>query len=134
MFSRKENTNSCNYSKIDTLIGIDSVIEGKMTTNGTIRIDGTINGDLTVKGTVIISETGKVFGNLDCENSEISGILKGNVDCVEQLRITDSGKLYGDINVQSFVVDENGLFDGNCKMHKSSSSSNVEDVVSTNQD
>ncbi|WDV47284.1 polymer-forming cytoskeletal protein [Clostridiaceae bacterium M8S5] len=123
MFGSKNNSGSSNPNHIDTLIGKDSVIEGKIVTNGTLRIDGTINGDLSVKGNIIIGEAGKIKGNLECHNIEISGTVDGNIKCAELLRITDTGKLFGDIDVKSFIVDEDAVFEGNCKMNKNNVSS-----------
>lgn len=117
MFGKKDYDNNYNNTdQIDTIIGKNSKIEGKITTNGTIRIDGTLDGDLFVQGNVIIGESGRVNGNVECFNIELSGTITGNTVSKEQLRITNSGKLLGDIVVKSFIVDENAVFEGSCTM------------------
>lgn len=109
-----------NVNNIDTLIGRNSIIEGKINAKGTIRFDGTLIGDLIVEGNVIIGEDGKVKGNITCENIIVSGTIEGNVTCKEQLRLTNTASLYGDIEVKSFIVDESAVFEGACKMRDES--------------
>ncbi len=116
MFGNKNNEVS---NEIDTLIGKNTKLEGIIQAKGTVRLDGNLNGDLVVNGDVIIGEGGKVTGNITCNNVLLSGFVKGNIKTKEQLRVTSSGKLYGDINVNNFVVDENAIFEGSCKMKES---------------
>lgn len=112
MFGKKESTSE----KIDTLIGKNTTIEGKISGHGTSRIDGTLLGDLDVKGDIIIGDEGRIQGNITCINVLISGTVEGNISTSEQLRITSSGKLFGDVEVKSFIVDEDAIFQGSCKM------------------
>ncbi|RKD31452.1 bactofilin family protein [Thermohalobacter berrensis] len=125
MFSKKDK----NLEKIDTIIGKNTKLEGKMETTGTIRLDGELIGDLNIKGNLIVGENGKIDGNIIANNVLISGIVNGNITCNEQLRLTNTAKLYGDIIVKSFIVDENAVFEGTCKMQ---SSSNIKEKDSQN--
>ncbi|WP_069649177.1 bactofilin family protein [Caloranaerobacter ferrireducens] len=118
MFNKKE----VKLDKIDTLIGKNTKLEGKIECKGTIRLDGELTGDLIVEGNVIIGESGKVNGNITCNNVFISGIVKGNVISKEMLRLTNTAKLYGDIQVKTFIVDENAVFEGSCKMEATKTS------------
>jgi len=112
MFSKNE----VKVDKIDTLIGSNTKFTGKIEAKGTIRIDGELIGDLIVEGSVILGEDGKIKGNSVCDNIFISGTLEGNIKCKNQLRITNTGKLFGDIEVKNFIVDESAVFEGACKM------------------
>ncbi len=112
----KSGTNKSN--KIDTLIGKNTKFEGKVSAQGTIRLDGELIGDINIEGSVIIGKKGTVKGNILCNNILVSGTIEGNIDCKEQLRLTNSAKLYGDIKVKSFIVDESAIFEGKCEMQK----------------
>lgn len=105
-----------NMDKIDTLIGKNTKIVGTVETKGTIRFDGELDGDLIVEGNVIIGTEGKVVGNINCNSLVISGVVKGNVVSNQQLRIANTGQLFGDIEVKNIIVDESALFEGTCKM------------------
>lgn len=116
MFGKNDNR----IDRIDTLIGKSTTIEGKIEAKGTIRLDGNLNGDMVVEGSIIIGEGAKVVGNIDCSNVFVSGIVEGNILCKDQLRVTSTGKVIGDIDVKNFIVDENAIFEGNCKMRGNS--------------
>ena len=62
MFSKKEEHNKA----IDSLIGENIKIVGKIEGTGNIRVDGYIEGDMNYKGDIVISNTGRVKGNITC--------------------------------------------------------------------
>jgi cytoskeletal protein CcmA (bactofilin family) len=68
------------------LISNGTEITGDVKSNGDIRIDGVLTGSLTTKGKVVIGPTGKVNGEVNCKNSEVSGIIEGKIN-VGQLLI-----------------------------------------------
>lgn len=103
-------------SKMDTIIGKDIILEGKITAKGSIRLDGTLIGDINVDGNLVIGKQGLVKGNIICKNVLVCGTIEGYVDCKEQLRLANTGKILGDIKVNSIIVDENAVFEGKCQM------------------
>lgn len=107
------------HEVLDTIIGEKTVITGTIEAKGNLRIDGTILGDLNIDGDVTIGYSGKIKGKVVCSNLIIAGCLEGNIVAREQLRIASSGKLIGDINVKSFVVDEDAIFIGKSIMNDS---------------
>lgn len=108
--------NNISTGSVDTLIGKNSVFEGKMTTSGLLRVDGKYTGDINVKGDIIIGVEGIVSGNITSNNIEISGKVIGNIVTSEQLKICSSGTVNGDINVKSFIVEDKAIFEGQCSM------------------
>lgn len=113
MFNKKQTTD---FSSFDTLIGKNTSFEGTLNAEGTVRIDGKIQGDVQVKGDVFIGDTCQVVGNITASNIVVGGHIKGNIMAHEQLRLTSTGKITGDISVKSLIIDENGVFEGSSKM------------------
>lgn len=113
MFSKKQ---TADFSKFDTLIGKNTSFEGTLTAEGTIRIDGIIKGDVKVEGDIYIGESSQVVGNIMGSNIIVGGNVDGNIIANEQLRLTSTGRVIGDISVKSLIIDENGVFEGNSKM------------------
>lgn len=114
MFGKREEISQ----EIDTLIGENAKITGKVEGTGNIRIDGNIKGDIEYTGDIVISETGKVNGNIECCNLSTSGTVEGNIKLNGKLTILATGKLIGDAEVENLIVHDNGFFHGNCKMIK----------------
>ncbi len=120
MFNKKEEVQ---YNRVSTLIDKDCQIEGLLKAQGTVRIDGSFKGDVIVEGNLYIGETGKILGNIQANNLMVAGEIQGNVSASDQLRIATSGCLYGDVRVKIFILDENSVFEGNCKMQRENSPS-----------
>lgn len=113
MFKKNDVSNPGSF---DSLIGANAVFNGSIESEGTIRVDGKITGDLKINGDVIIGTNAVVKGDVYAKNVHISGMVEGNVDSEGILRLFSTAKLYGDIQVHSFVADEGGVFHGKCSM------------------
>lgn len=98
------------------LIGVGTVIEGEIKSNGDIRIDGTIYGSIISKSKVVIGTTGLVKGDITCQNADISGTIEGKTNVAELLFLKASSKLSGDIFTGKLVVEAGATFTGSCNM------------------
>jgi cytoskeletal protein CcmA (bactofilin family) len=113
MFGKKQ---AINADKMDTLIGKETSIAGKITANGTLRIDGRVDGEIISQGDVIIGEGAKVQAGIQARNILLAGELKGNVTASGRVELAASSKLEGDIQVNSLLVEEGAQFLGSCTM------------------
>lgn len=102
----------------DTLIGENSVFEGKIKSEASIRIEGQIHGNVESSGDVVVGVHGVVKSNITARNAVLAGTVHGNVTVTDKLTITSTGKLHGNIAAQSFVIEEGGLFQGSSKMER----------------
>lgn len=98
------------------LIGAGTEITGDVNSNGDIRIDGTLTGNLKTAGKVVIGETGKVNGEIDCKNSEVLGEIHGKIKVGELLSLKATSKIFGDILTKKLAIEPGSKFTGNCKM------------------
>ncbi len=101
-----------------SLIGANTSVEGKLTTEGSIRIDGKLVGDVIAKANVAVGLTGTVEGSITGKNIALAGHVKGHVTAVEKLLLESKSVVRGDIRAVKLVVDEGATFDGNCGMSK----------------
>ena len=122
MFKKRDDI----VEELDSLIGENIKIIGKIVGKGSIRIDGSVEGDIEYDGNIVVGETGTVVGNITSNDVSLAGTIKGNVDSKTKLVILPTGILIGDVQVPSFIVHENARFDGNCKMI----SNNVTEILS----
>jgi len=106
------------YSKFNTLVGAECSFEGRLSTKGTIRIEGEFKGEINIDGNLFIGESGRIVGNINSTNVFIAGNVEGNVNTTGQLRIASSGKLFGDVSISNFILDEDAIFEGSCKMKR----------------
>jgi cytoskeletal protein CcmA (bactofilin family) len=108
------------YNETETaainLISNGTDITGDIKSTGDIRIDGTLSGNLSTKGKVVIGPTGKVKGEIQCKNSEVSGSIEGKIGVNQLLILKASSKILGDIATSKLSIEPGALFSGNCKM------------------
>lgn len=98
------------------LIGAGTEITGDVNSNGDIRIDGILTGNLRTAGKVVIGETGKVKGEIDCKNSEVLGEIHGKIKVGDLLSLKATSKIFGDILTKKLAIEPGSKFTGNCKM------------------
>jgi len=63
-------------------------------------------------GNVIIGEAAKVVADITGRNISVAGAVRGNIKASGRLEILSTGQVWGDISVESFLIDEGGFFNG----------------------
>jgi len=114
-----------------TIISYGVKVEGKVSSNGSIRLDGTIQGDIICQGNVTIGESGEVFGKVNGQSITIGGKVEGMINAKEKLMLESKADLKGDIYTKILVVEAGARFDGKSNMGQSTSS-NFSDSSSAN--
>lgn len=106
-----------NDSNAINIIGVGTEITGDINTNGDIRIDGFLSGNIITEGKLVVGETGKIKGEVDCKNSEVLGMIEGKIKVKELLTLKSSARIYGDIITKKLSIEPGSLFTGNCNMN-----------------
>ena len=98
------------------LIGLGTQIIGDIISAGDVRIDGTLNGNIKLNGRLVIGPNGKVEGNVNCQNADISGEIKGTVQVAEMLALKATAKILGDMVTGKLSIEPGAVFTGSCNM------------------
>ncbi len=107
------------------LIGTGTTIEGNIISSGDIRIDGSLIGNLTTKGKLIVGDTGKVSGEVNCKNFEVEGSVDGKIFVSELLSLRAKSKILGDITTNKLAIEPGAVFTGKCDMSASNQNLNA---------
>ena len=99
-------------------LGKDTAFEGKLTFHGTIRIDGHFKGEISADGSLIVGEGAMIEANMHISYILISGEIHGNIIADDRIEIHPAGKVFGDIQAPTVVINEGGIFEGNCQMQR----------------
>lgn len=96
------NSKKVKSSKIDTLIGEGVVLSGDIDFQGGLHLDGVINGNVSsaenADGAVlVISERGKVEGDVYVAYAVINGEVTGNVYASEKLELSAKARISGNV-------------------------------------
>ncbi len=101
---------------ISAYLGKETVFEGKMTFEGVFRLDGKFDGEIFESGTLVVGETAVVKGKVVLNTIVINGVVEGDVCAKARVEIHSTGKVYGTLLTPILVINEGGIFEGNCKM------------------
>lgn len=115
MFQKVNKSSAIDSSSIN-LIGNGTCITGDINSNGDVRIDGSIKGNISISGKLVVGASGKIEGNVICQNADISGEIHGKINVSELLSLKSSAKLLGDIVTTKISIEPNANFTGTCNM------------------
>lgn len=117
MFGKKH---SKPQSRIDSLIGAGTTIEGDMNFSGGMRIDGRVNGNIiAVKdkpSTLVLSEHAEVNGEVSVTHLVVNGTINGSVSASEYLELQSKAKVSGDVHYNTLEMQLGAVVDG-CLIH-----------------
>ncbi len=103
-------------SSTDTLIGEGTVIEGRITSEASLRIEGRVLGDIECSGDVLIGEKGEVHSILTARNVMNAGTVIGTVHTTGKLTISAKGRVIGEVDVGLLHIVEGGVLQGTSTM------------------
>ena len=109
----KSNLNS--FSQQNT-IAQGTTFNGDLISEGDFRIEGIIIGSLKTSGKVVIGKTGLVDGVLTCNNADLEGKFKGNLNVSDMLSLRSSAQVEGEVLIGKLSVEPGATFNANCLM------------------
>ena len=95
-----------------------TVIVGDIKTKNDIRIDGIIKGKIITSGRLVVGNTAKIEGNIDCCNVDVLGVVLGDIQASGTVSLKSSAKVSGNIVSSVLSIEPGVIFNGNCQMTK----------------
>lgn len=88
-------------SRIDTLIGRGTEINGDISFTGGLRIDGSVNGTIYTQNddsaVLTLSEQGQITGEIKVPNLVINGSITGDVYALAHVELAPKAKIKGNV-------------------------------------
>jgi cytoskeletal protein CcmA (bactofilin family) len=117
VFSRvKDKTKAPPVETIETVIGPTASFQGTVRADGNIRIDGVFEGAIETASNLIIGDQAKILADIIAHNVSVSGAVKGNISA-NRVEVLESGRIWGDLTVNSLTLDDGGFVSGQVNMH-----------------
>jgi cytoskeletal protein CcmA (bactofilin family) len=95
-------------SRIDSLIGAGTRIDGDISFSGGLRIDGEVRGNVRADGsehsTLVVSEHARIEGEIDVSHVVINGTVIGPVRSAEFLELLSRARVTGDVEYNSMEL------------------------------
>ena len=113
MFSKKH---SKPQTRIDSLIGAGTTIEGDLNFSGGMRIDGQVNGNVIAAqgkpSTLVLSEQARVNGEVNVTHLVINGAISGPVFASEYMELQSKAKVNGDVHYTTLEIQLGAIIEG----------------------
>jgi len=98
-------------------IASGTVITGEASFKSLLRIDGRFSGRInSATGTLIVGSGGQVDANVEVSIATIHGVVNGDIVAGQRIELGRAGKLNGNIQTPSLMIEQGGIFEGSCKM------------------
>lgn len=103
-------------SRIDSLIGAETRIEGNLSFSGGLRVDGEVNGNVVAKpgkpSTLVLSEHGRITGEINVSHLMVNGEVEGPVCATEYLELQSKAKVLGDVQYKTLEIQLGAIVEG----------------------
>ena len=102
--------------QIKAYMGEDTVFNGSLAFEGTVRIDGKFEGQVTTEDTLIIGETGHLKAEISAGTVVCMGRVEGTVVASKKVEIHSTSKVVGNVKSPAVYIELGGVLDGSCDM------------------
>ena len=112
--------------RIDSLIGVGTLVEGNIRFSGGLRIDGEIKGSVeAIEGastsTLVLSEHARIEGAVSVAHLITNGTVVGQVTATEFLEMQPRAKIVGDVDYAFIEMHQGAVIEGRL-VHRGSKS------------
>lgn len=123
-------------SRIETVIGRQTRLEGDIHFSGGLHVDGTVKGNILAEpGTdavLTVSEDGRIEGDVQVPNLVLNGAVEGEVHATERVELASHAKVTGNLYYNLIEMAMGAEVNGNL-VHKVDAKPRPEKVRSTPQ-
>ncbi len=116
-------------SRIDTLVSAGVEISGDVKFTGGLHLEGTILGDVTMsdkndESMLIVSEGGRVEGDVHVAYAVINGEVNGNVHASVKLELSNKARISGDVEYDLLAMASGATINGKM-LHNEKTKKNI---------
>lgn len=117
LFNKKNNlqqkATKVSEGPITSILSKEMQVTGEIQFKGKTRIDGLINGN--VRGEyLVLSETGKIIGDVDIDSLVCHGTIEGNINC-KQVTAHPTATIHGILVAANLTVESGASLNGEIK-------------------
>ena len=101
---------------VQTMIGVDMVIDGSVELENAIIVYGIIKGGIKTKGSVRLGKSAAVYGNIFGDDIRVAGLVEGNILSEGQVTLLKTCRVLGDITYKKLIIEDGAKFEGKCEV------------------
>jgi cytoskeletal protein CcmA (bactofilin family) len=102
---------------IQTFLGLETTLEGKLAFEGTVRLDGHFAGSIESKeGVMVVGEKAVIHADILVHTAVVCGEVSGNIRATNRIELHQPARVFGDLSAPVVIIDAGVIFHGNCNM------------------
>lgn len=121
-------------SRIDSLIGAGTTIEGNISFSGGLRVDGLVRGSVVSAedkpGTLVLSDQARIEGDIRVAHAVINGTVIGAVNVLEYVELQGKANVTGDVHYRTLEIQLGAVVQGRLVYQAESKSDKVVPIKS----
>lgn len=131
MFRKKSSTRQS--TRIESLIGDATLLEGNVSFSGGMRIDGRVRGHVVQSGdeasTLVLSDRGRIEGEVHVSHAIINGTVIGPVHSSQYIELQPKARVTGDVFYRLVEIHPGAVIQGRLVYQDEAQESNVIPLV-----
>jgi cytoskeletal protein CcmA (bactofilin family) len=102
---------------IETFLGLETSLEGRLSFEGTVRIDGHFTGSIEGnEGVMVVGEKAVIDADILVHTAVVYGEVSGNIRATNRIELHQPARVFGDLSSPVVIIDAGVVFHGNCSM------------------
>lgn len=102
--------------EFESTIGEHTSVDGTYKSENSIRIRGTVQGEIESQRSIMVEASANVTAKVTAASVTIAGQVNGQIFCSGRVEIRPSGRVIGEINAGTLIMQEGAFFEGHLKM------------------
>ena len=98
----------------NSMIGEDSLFEGRFVVKGNMRIDGLFEGKALQVDQLQIGAKAKVKTNINATSVVVEGLVIGNIAATRRILLLSTARVLGDLKTPELIIQDGVILEGRC--------------------
>jgi cytoskeletal protein CcmA (bactofilin family) len=124
-------TNQKGAEEVETIIGHSVNVEGDFSSKGNMTILGSVAGTLKTEKDLKVGIDAKIAADVWAANAFVAGEIRGNMKIGGRMELTETAKIFGDIEVEILIMAPGSILNGRCAMGDEKISSKEEGATTS---
>ncbi len=115
-------------NEVESTIGEHTTVDGTFKSENSICIRGTVQGEIESQRSILVDAQANVNAKVTAATVTVAGQVNGQIFCSGRVELQPSGRVVGEINAGTLIMQEGAFFEGNLKMGGRTSEIGVPEV------
>jgi len=104
------------WNDVRVSLGSDAEVSGKLSFAEATRVEGKVKGEVRAADLLVVGPQGVVHATVRADKLVVLGEVRGDIQGATRVEICAGGKLYGDVETQTLVIQEGATFEGRSRL------------------